>query len=73
MTPTQVRRYSCLFALAVCTILMVWVMDWVTDIPAEVTTNAHSLLVGAVFAPVAAIFKFALDAIDGKIDDKAGT
>ncbi len=68
MTPTQVRRWACLFALTLSTILMCWVMDWVTGIPPEVTTNAHSLLVGAVFAPVAAIFKFALDAIDGKLD-----
>ena len=68
MTPTQVRRYSCVFALAVSSILMGITLNWVTSIPPEVTTNAHSLLVGAVFAPVAAIFKFALDAIDGKID-----
>lgn len=68
MTPTQVRRYSCVFALGFSSVLMGITLDWVTSIPSEVTTNAHSLLVGAVFAPVAAIFKFALDAIDGKIE-----
>ncbi len=70
MTPTQVRRYSCVFALMLSSVFMGITIDWVTGIPPEVTSNAHSLLVAAVFAPVAAIFKFALDAIDGKIDAK---
>jgi len=70
MTPTEYRRLICTFAMGFSAALMVWTFMWVTSIDPEVTNNAHSLLVGAVFAPVAAIFKFALDAFDGKIDSK---
>lgn len=68
MPTAKQRRLICAAAMVFSGLLMVWITSWVTKIPPETTNNAHSLLVGAVFAPVAAIFKFALDAYDGKIE-----
>ena len=51
--------------------LMYIAFDWVTTIPHELLGIHHAGLIGAIFAPVAAIFKFSLDfALDGKIDNQ---
>ena len=70
MTPTQYRRATCSAVMVFMGALMVWTFNWAIDIPFEQITMAHSALIGCVFAPVAGIFKFAFDAIDGKIDAK---
>lgn len=49
---------------------MVWSFHWLTSASFSDIQTSHGVVIGAVFAPTAAIFKFAFDAIDGKIDDK---
>jgi hypothetical protein len=52
-------------------VLMSLAFEWVTGIPYDQVTLAHGTVIGAVYVPTVAIFKFALDfAQDGKIDDK---
>ena len=70
MTPAQTRRFYCVAVMIFMGFLMVWSFQWVKSIPFEVINTAHSVLIGCVFAPVAGIFKFAFDSLDGKIDAK---
>jgi hypothetical protein len=47
--------------------IMHWSFDWVTSIPHDQVGMHHAGLIAAVYAPVAAIFKFAFDfALDGE-------
>lgn len=47
--------------------IMHWSFNWVTSIPHESIGMHHAGLIAAVYAPIAAIFKFAFDfALDGK-------
>lgn len=49
--------------------IMHWSFAWVTSIPHELIGMNHAGLIAAVYAPIAAIFKFAFDyALDGKLD-----
>lgn len=70
MTAVQFRRFICSAVMIFTGGLMVWAFSWATSAPFTDITPAHAGLIGCVYAPVAAIFKFAFDAIDGKIDAK---
>ena len=51
--------------------LMSFAFEWVTGIPYDQVTVAHGTVIGAMYVPTVALFKFALDfAQDGKIDVK---
>lgn len=50
--------------------VMHWFAGWVMDIPHDQIGMHHAGLIAAVYAPVAAIFKFAFDfALDGKVQE----
>lgn len=52
-------------------VLMSLAFNWVTGIPYEQVSVSHGTVIGAVYVPTVAVFKFALDfAQDGKIDNK---
>ena len=73
MTPTEFRRASCIAVMVFSGAFMGVIGDYVLDPQTnlnELSTPAGVLL-GSMFAALVALFRFAFDAFDGKIDDKS--
>lgn len=71
----SIERFLVRFrVLSIC--VMVWsgwimtkAFNWMIQLQAEEITMQHAAIIGAVYAPIAVVFKFAFDfALDGKID-----
>lgn len=68
MTPTKARRSICTAAMIFSGYLMKSALDWYTTLPPETLTQLNGVDIVGMFASIAAIFKFALDQFDGKVD-----
>ena len=70
MTPTQFRRATCIVVMAFSGCFMAAIWSYITTQDLNLMTTASGVLLGSAFASLVALFKFAFDAIDGKIDAK---